>query len=83
MAHDVAEQQMREGTASAMVITHYLKLGTEKQKLETEKLRAEISLAQTRMETMESSKNVEELYESALKAMREYQGQETYDEEDL
>lgn len=83
MAHDVAEQQMLEGTASAMVITHYLKLGTEKQKLETEKLRAEISLAQTRMETMESSKNVEELYESALKAMREYQGQETYDEEDL
>lgn len=83
MAHDVAEQQMLEGTASAMVITHYLKLGTEKQKLETEKLRAEISLAQTRMETMESSKNVEELYESALKAMREYQGQENFDEEDL
>lgn len=30
LAVDLAEKQMREGTASAQVITHYLKLGSTK-----------------------------------------------------
>ena len=81
LAHDVAERQMQEGTASPMVIAHFLRLSTEKAKLELEDLKNEITLKQARVEAMVSTKNVEELYSSALKAMREYQGQEMYDED--
>ena len=81
LAHDVAEKQMLEGTASAMVITHYLKLSTEKTKLEAEQLRKDIALKQSRIDSNESSKNIEELYSEAIRAMREYQGQEIYHED--
>ena len=42
LAIDLAEQQLRDGTASSQVITHYLKLGSTKEKLEREKLKNEI-----------------------------------------
>ena len=32
LAVDLAEKQLREGTASSQVITHYLKLGSTKRK---------------------------------------------------
>ena len=44
LATDLAEKQLREGTASSQVITHYLKLGSTKEKLEREKLAEENNL---------------------------------------
>ena len=38
LAINLAEQQLRDGTASSQVITHYLKLGSQKERLEREKL---------------------------------------------
>ena len=81
LAHDVAEKQMLEGTASAMVITHYLKLGTEKTKLENRQMEQRIVLDEARVDALESGKNVAELYEQAIKAMRRYQGQDDTDED--
>lgn len=80
LATDLAEKQMREGTATAQVITHYLKLGSSRERLEQEKISHEIELLGTKQEMMESAKRVEELYASALQAMRSYAGQ--VDEED-
>ncbi len=76
LAVDVAERQMREGTASSQVISHYLKLGSTRERLEQERLSREVHLLEKKAETMESAKRVEELYETALGAMRSYQGQE-------
>lgn len=76
LAFDAAEKQMREGTASAMVITHYLKLGTTRARLEEEKLRKENTLLEAKAAAIESAKHVETLYAEALSAMRSYQGQE-------
>ena len=36
LAVDLAEQQLMKGTASSQVITHYLKMGSTKEKLEKE-----------------------------------------------
>ena len=36
LATDLAEQQLRAGTASSQVITHYLKLASSKERLEKE-----------------------------------------------
>lgn len=76
LAVELAERQMREGTASAQVITHYLKLGTTREKLEQERLAAENELLKAKVEALASSARVEELYKEALDAMRSYAGQE-------
>lgn len=79
LAIDVAEQQLRDGTASSQVITHYLKLGTAKTRLEMEKLKKENELLVAKAEAIQSAKRVEELYENAMKAMRSYQGVDSGD----
>lgn len=73
-AVDLAEKQLREGTASSQVITHYLKIGTQKEKLEREKLQLEKELLIAKTEALQSQKNTEELYRKALEAMSVYSG---------
>jgi len=79
MAMDLAQTQMEEGTATAQVITHFLKLGTEAEKLAREKLEAENNLLKARVEALASQQKVEELYAEALSAMRKYSGSEEDD----
>ena len=74
LAVDLAEKQLLEGTASSQVITHYLKLGSTKERLEKEKLERENELLRAKTEALESAKHVEELYANALDAMRSYSG---------
>ena len=76
LAADLAEEQIRGGTASSQVITHFLKLGSSREKLEQSRLSHENELLQVKKEAMESQKRVEELYLSALDAMRSYSGVE-------
>ena len=81
LAIDLAEKQLSEGTASAQVITHYLKLGSTREKLEQERLHRENELLNARVETLASAKKVEELYSAALDAMRAYAGRESRQED--
>ena len=73
-AVNLAEKQLLEGTASSQVITHYLKLGSSKERLEKEKLERENELLRARTEALQSAQRVEELYANALDAMRRYNG---------
>lgn len=75
LAVDLAEEQLRDKTASSQVITHFLKLGTTKAELEKEKLAKENELLRAKTESIESQKRIEELYAEALNAMRRYNGQ--------
>ena len=80
LAVDLAEEQLRDKTASSQVITHFLKLGTTKAELEKEKLAKENELLRAKTESIESQKRIEELYAEALNAMRRYNGQGDSDE---
>ncbi len=71
-AVDLAEEQLLNGTASSQVITHYLKLGTTKAKIEKEILEKQKELLEAKTEAIRSAQRVEELYENALNAMRSY-----------
>lgn len=82
LAIDVAERQLSEGTASAQVITHYLKLGTTKERLEKEKLARENELLRVKAESYESQKNIETLYKDAINAMKAYSGMDSGDDYD-
>ena len=85
LASNQAELQLIEGTAPAPVVLHFLKMGTERYKLEQEKLRRENLLLERKAEQIESSIRVEELYSEAINAMRRYQGieEEITEEDDL
>lgn len=75
LAVDLAEKQLLEGTASSQVITHYLKLGTQKEKIEREILEKQKELIEAKTQNLQSVQKIEELYTNALNAMRTYSGQ--------
>lgn len=77
LATDCAEKQMREGKASSQVIVHYLKLGTQRNKLELEKLKRETELLSAKTTSIQSAEKVEKLYQEAMAAMRSYSGQDS------
>jgi len=81
MATSLAEEQLRNGTASSQVITHFLKLGTEKEKLERQKLAMETEKLKAQAEALRSAKRMEELYEDAIKAFGIYKGEIDEDDE--
>lgn len=80
LAVDLAEKQLIEGTASAQVITHYLKLASSKEKLEKEILERQKDLLVAKTEAYQSSKRMEELYSNAIAAMKQYRGDDTSDD---
>lgn len=81
LAVDLAEKQLLEGTASSQVITHYLKLGSTKERIEKEILEKQKELITAKTEALQSAKRIEELYTTALNAMRRYSGQSEPEEE--
>lgn len=76
LAVDLAEKQLREGTASSQVITHFLKLASSKERIEKEILEKQKALIEAKTDSLKSAKRVEELYATALEAMRSYSGHE-------
>lgn len=82
LATNLAEQQLRDGTASSQVITHYLKLGSTKERIEKEILEKQKELITAKTESLQSAKRIEELYANAITAMRKYSGHGGDDEED-
>lgn len=78
-AMDLAEKQLREGTASTQVIVHFLRLASSRENLEKEYLEERKALLQKKTEVLESQKRVEELYKDALDAMRSYSGSNSSD----
>ncbi len=75
LAVDLAEKQLMEGTASSQVITHYLKLGSTKERIEKEILEKQKQLIEAKTQSLQSAQRIEELYTDALNAIRKYSGQ--------
>lgn len=80
LAVDLAEDQLRNKTASAQVITHFLKLATERERLERERLENENKLLVAKTKSIEAADRMEALYAQALTAFTtkyEWQGDDT------
>lgn len=82
LASDLAEKQLSDGSASSAVITHYLKLGSTREKLEQKRIENENLLLSAKVDQLASAKKVEELYAAALGAMRQYTGNDAEEFED-
>ena len=74
LAVDLAEKQLLEGTASSQVITHYLKLGSTKERIEREILEKQKELIEAKTQNLQSAQRIEELYADAISAMKRYSG---------
>lgn len=81
LAVDLAEKQLRDGSASSQVITHFLKLATNKEKLEQDVLKLQAELLDAKTKSVRSGQKSEELYSKALEAMRSYSGNNNDEEE--
>lgn len=81
LAMDLAERQMRDGTASPLVISHFLKLGTERAKLESERIKKETLLANAKVQQIDQQSDIANLVADVKQALKEYSpDEETYDE---
>ena len=84
LAMDVAEERLRNGTATSQEVVHFLRLGSLRERYEREKLENENILLRAKTEALESQARIEELYSKAIEAMRRYNGtqDDREDEED-
>ena len=80
LAYDLVEQRLRDGTASSQETTHFLKLATDKSRLQNELLQAQTAMAIAKKEDLESNKRSEAMYGEVLKALRNYSGNGDPDE---
>lgn len=86
LAYDLAEQHLREGTATSQEITHFLKLGSTKERVEKEILELQKDLIAAKTEALKSQRRSEELFANAMEAFRSYappNGAEVVDDEEL
>jgi hypothetical protein len=74
LAVDLAEKQMLDGTASAQVITHYLKLGSSREMLEQQRLTLENKLTEAKTDQIANEANKEAMFAAAIEAMKTYSG---------
>lgn len=74
LADALAERQLREGSASSQVITHYLKLGSSRERLEQERLQTQIQLDKAKADQIAAMESREAMFAEAIKAMSSYQG---------
>lgn len=74
LAYDLAEKQLREGTASSQTVQHFLKMGSTRERAEQERLKHEIEVLGAKVEQMATAQRIEVLIGDAMNAMRAYQG---------
>ncbi len=83
LALDLAEEQLKAGTATSQVMTHFLKIATVREEIERLKLENENKLLEAKAEQIASQARLEELYKNALHAMSDYKGVDPPPESDI
>jgi hypothetical protein len=75
LAYDLAEEQIRSGTASSQVVTHFLRMGSTRELVEQERLRGQIEVDRVKAKQLEAQERMEVLVTEAFEAFRSYSGQ--------
>ena len=76
LAYQEVERRIRSHEATGPELVHFLRMGSEKERLEREKLEVEMELQRAKADSIESGKRMEELYNNAIAAMKLYGGSE-------
>lgn len=73
-AERLAEQKLEDGTASPQIIVHYLRLATERERLDKEALRADVELKKAKIESLQLASEIKTMYEDAMTMFKRYSG---------
>lgn len=76
------EQQIDDGSVSSTVLSIYAKAGTERDRLEKERLHNENAVLRKKLESMEAAIDVRNLMSEALDAFKGYTGQTVHDDDE-
>lgn len=80
LAVDLAEQQLRDGTASSQVITHFLKYATKEKEIELQILERQRDLITAKTDQINSQREDDLDYKEVVRAIKGYQGRGDSDE---
>lgn len=72
LAVDLAEKQLRDGTASSAVMTHYLKIASRRETLEREILEKQSAFLEAKASTISKDQESHKLAKEAIEAMKNY-----------
>ena len=73
-AMDLAMQWLKEGTAPAQIVLHFLKINSQKEQAELEKTRKEIELLEAKKKAIEAEEEQDKKYEEVVRAISYYAG---------
>ncbi len=76
LAVNLAEKQLREGTATSQVITHYLKMASRQNELDLEKMRLENALLAAKERNLTALQQSDEKYVELIAVIKGYRGDE-------
>jgi hypothetical protein len=72
LAVNLAEKQLRDGTASPSVINHFLKIASTRETIEREILEKQSKLIEAKAQTINKDREAEDLAKAAIEAMKNY-----------
>lgn len=81
LSYDLAEKQLIEGTVSSQVLSHFLKIGSTREKIELQKVKQETLLVEAKVKDLANVEEMKTLYIEAMDAMRGYAGHEAGNDE--
>lgn len=79
---NLIESQIEDGSVSSTVLSIYAKASTERDRIEKERLRAEVDVLHKKLETMEAAIDLKNLMEDALGHFKGYTGERTDEDDD-
>ena len=80
LAVDLAEQQLRDGTASSQVITHFLKYAAKEKEIELQILERQRDLITAKTDQINAQREEDVDYKEVIRAIKGYQGRSDPDE---
>ncbi len=70
LAYDAVEKRIKDGKASAQELVYFLKIGSARERLDTESVEREMQLKQAKIDNLKSAESKEKLYSDAIAAMQ-------------
>ena len=72
LAYDLVEQRLRDGTATSQETTHFLRLGSTREKREAEVDKKKLELMESKIDALDTARRIEALYSDAISAVNSY-----------
>lgn len=81
LAFDLAEERLRDGSASNQLVAEIMRYGSSKERLQNEKIQRENEMLKAKVEAYKALQHSNEMYQKVLDAMKIYSGH--FDEDEI